>query len=409
MKYPVLAAVLCVGLVYNASAQPRQTIYYPNGKKAIEGSWRYTGMLPSGGYSDNMLDAYIRGAKQTFSYAAELNKLYFNSPYLFFDGPLQAWYSDGTLRVKCTYKNSLLNGKAIVYFTNGKPALEAQFVNGCLTGKYTDYYESGSPRVMGNYKPYTRTQQDSIVWHKSRESTKPYVYNDKLKNELAKEVRRTFRVEALPANSIKDGRFLVLAENGDSDVVMNFKNNLAEGEWVDYRDGKANMRVLFSADTLVNVINGNGIDWMTMLRQNEERSIIGTGTPNPDPIDIEAIGPGPMPEPGDGPPVNKRFVSVEQMPEFPGGSSAMQKYISDHLHYPRNAKANGIGGRVVLRFVVEADGSIADAEVVRKLDPECDREALSVIKSMPKWKPGKQNGRNVAVYYTLPINFHVGN
>lgn len=101
----------------------------------------------------------------------------------------------------------------------------------------------------------------------------------------------------------------------------------------------------------------------------------------------------------------KPFVSVEQMPQFPGGDTELMKFIGSNLKYPTIAAENGIEGRVVIRFVVGKDGDVSDVNVVRSLDPSCDKEAVRVVKSMPKWVPGKQNGRNVPVYYTLPVLF----
>lgn len=101
----------------------------------------------------------------------------------------------------------------------------------------------------------------------------------------------------------------------------------------------------------------------------------------------------------------KPFVSVEQMPQFPGGDAELMKFIGSNLKYPTIAAENGIEGRAVIRFVVTKDGSVSDVQVVRSLDPSCDKEAIRVVKMMPKWVPGKQNGRNVPVYYTLPVLF----
>jgi protein TonB len=105
------------------------------------------------------------------------------------------------------------------------------------------------------------------------------------------------------------------------------------------------------------------------------------------------------------PEVEKPFVSVEQMPQFPGGDAELMKFIGSNLKYPTIAAENGIEGRVVIRFVVTKEGSVSDVQVVRSLDPSCDKEAVRVVKTMPKWVPGKQNGRNVPVYYTLPVLF----
>jgi protein TonB len=100
------------------------------------------------------------------------------------------------------------------------------------------------------------------------------------------------------------------------------------------------------------------------------------------------------------------FVVVEKMPEFPGGQQALFKYLSENVKYPVIAQENGIQGRVICQFVVNRDGSIVDVEVVRSGgDPSLDKEAVRVIKSMPKWKPGKQRGKPVRVKYTVPVNF----
>jgi protein TonB len=96
---------------------------------------------------------------------------------------------------------------------------------------------------------------------------------------------------------------------------------------------------------------------------------------------------------------------VEQMPSFPGGNGALAQFLQKNLKYPPIAEENGIKGRVTCQFVVERDGSITDVQVVRGVDPSLDREAIRVIKSMPKWIPGKQNGKAVRVRFTCPITF----
>lgn len=101
----------------------------------------------------------------------------------------------------------------------------------------------------------------------------------------------------------------------------------------------------------------------------------------------------------------KPFTSVEQMPQFPGGNAELMKFIGSNLRYPTIAAENGIEGRVIIQFVVNKDGVVSDAKILRSLDPSCDKEAIRVVKLMPKWVPGKQNGRNVPVYYTLPVLF----
>ena len=98
---------------------------------------------------------------------------------------------------------------------------------------------------------------------------------------------------------------------------------------------------------------------------------------------------------------------VEQMPSFPGGPSALMQYLSSNIKYPVVAEENGVQGRVVCTFVVEKDGSITDVRVVKSVDPSLDKEAVRVVKSMPKWIPGKQNGSAVRVKYTVPVTFRL--
>ena len=102
------------------------------------------------------------------------------------------------------------------------------------------------------------------------------------------------------------------------------------------------------------------------------------------------------------------FMVVEKMPEFPGGQQALFKYLSENVKYPVIAQENGIQGRVICQFTVNKDGSIVDVEVVRSGgDPSLDKEAVRVIKSMPKWKAGQQRGKPVRVKYTVPVSFRL--
>lgn len=103
----------------------------------------------------------------------------------------------------------------------------------------------------------------------------------------------------------------------------------------------------------------------------------------------------------------KIFTVVEQMPMFPGGDGALMGYLRDNIHYPTVAAENGVQGRVVVGFVVERDGSITDVNILRGVDPSLDREAMRVVKSMPKWTPGKQNGSAVRVKYQFPVSFRL--
>ena len=101
------------------------------------------------------------------------------------------------------------------------------------------------------------------------------------------------------------------------------------------------------------------------------------------------------------------FEVVEQMPDFPGGMGALMQFLSKNIKYPTIAQENGTQGRVIVQFVVNRDGSIVDPRVVKSVDPYLDKEALRVIGTMPKWKPGMQRGKPVRVKYTVPVMFRL--
>ena len=99
------------------------------------------------------------------------------------------------------------------------------------------------------------------------------------------------------------------------------------------------------------------------------------------------------------------FTVVESAPSFPGGDEALYKYLAENIKYPQLARDNGFQGKVYLTFVVERDGSITDIKVLRDIGGGCGAEATRVVKSMPKWTPGKQRGKAVRVQFNLPVNF----
>lgn len=140
----------------------------------------------------------------------------------------------------------------------------------------------------------------------------------------------------------------------------------------------------------------NQID-LSSLEDDQSRAQVATYTPPPPPKAVEEEA------------TEEIFVVVEQQPEFPGGMSALMKFLSDNIKYPVIAQENGIQGRVITTFVVERDGSITDVNVVRGQDPSLDKEAVRVIKTMPRWKPGQQRGKPVRVRFTLPVQFRLAN
>ncbi|PSK92644.1 energy transducer TonB [Taibaiella chishuiensis] len=99
------------------------------------------------------------------------------------------------------------------------------------------------------------------------------------------------------------------------------------------------------------------------------------------------------------------LTTAEQMPEFPGGNAALYKFLKKNIKYPKKARREKTEGKLVVRFVVEPDGSLSNPVVVDKVGNGCEEELLRVIRKMPRWNPGREQGAFVAVYYTLPISF----
>lgn len=103
----------------------------------------------------------------------------------------------------------------------------------------------------------------------------------------------------------------------------------------------------------------------------------------------------------------KIFIVVEENPQYPGGETALFKFIGENLKYPSEAEKNNVQGRVILKFVVNPDGSVGKIEVLRSIDPLLDNEAIRVVKTLPKFRPGKQGGVPVKVWFMLPVLFKI--
>ena len=127
-------------------------------------------------------------------------------------------------------------------------------------------------------------------------------------------------------------------------------------------------------------------------------------TENGDPGEIPVVVNDPEPII---PPEPEPYITVPEMPSFPGGEAALMRFVVDNISYPPDALENGIEGTVILRFVVTATGDVSRITVIRKADPLLDAEAVRVVSMMPRWRPGKQDGNPVAVYFALPVIFSI--
>jgi protein TonB len=142
-----------------------------------------------------------------------------------------------------------------------------------------------------------------------------------------------------------------------------------------------------------------------MLTQEEAKAV------ETSPVDIEGTGTevvfNEVIDEGknEGPAVEEIFTIVEQMPEFPGGAASMMKFIGNNTKYPAVARRMGIEGTVFVSFVIDTEGKISEVNAIKGISPDCDKEAVRVIQTMPPWKAGKQNGKPVKVRFVVPIKF----
>lgn len=188
--------------------------------------------------------------------------------------------------------------------------------------------------------------------------------------EVQQAVEEPQREEALPEeilNTIKDTEIAIAADEEVTEDITS-KDDVAE-----------------STAAAGSTTFDQGTDDLNVVREYREEIIVEEKKPEPVKEEI--------------------FTAVEQMPQFPGGEGELLKYIGTHLKYPPMAAENNIQGRVVVKFVVKKDGNVGEVVVLRGKDPDLDKEAVRVVKTLPKFIPGKMNGQSVPVWYTLPINF----
>ena len=178
------------------------------------------------------------------------------------------------------------------------------------------------------------------------------------------------QVQALPEeilNTIKDTEIQIAADNEVTEDITS-------------KDDVAESTAAAGATTF-----DQGTDNLEVVRTHKDEIIVEEKKPEPKKEEI--------------------FTAVEQMPQFPGGEAELMKYVANHIKYPTMAAENNIQGRVVVKFVVKKDGSVGEVQVLRGKDPDLDKEAVRVVRTLPKFIPGKMNGQAVSVWFTLPINF----
>ena len=231
-------------------------------------------------------------------------------------------------------------------------------IGGYFWGMYSDYR-------MKQYELQLQAQLEQQLAEMAAEEEQ-----QQEEEEIIEAVQEPEQEEALPEeilNTIKDTELTIAADNEVTEDITS-KDEVAESTFA------------AGATTF-----DQGTDNLEVVRTHKDEIIVEEKKPEPVKEEI--------------------FTAVEQMPQFPGGEAELLKYIATHIKYPTMAAENNIQGRVVVKFVVKKDGNVGEVVVLRGKDPDLDREAVRVVKTLPRFIPGKMNGQAVSVWYTLPINF----
>ena len=271
---------------------------------------------------------------------------------------------------------SLLKLLALVPIVGAALALNAETV--------TDYVYAEKPQ----------TQQKKVV-KKGKKTAQVKV------NAKTIEVKEE-KAEAAEKQVSKEAPKLIFGEANGPEPLLVLNGKVATKEQVMALDQSEidNVTVMKNEDVLkeyakaFNADTSNGILFINTKEyvKNGKKEVVGVFVKAKEPADESAEG---------------AFDVVEQMPQFPGGSIELMKFLNENVKYPEAAEETGTQGRVVAQFVVEADGSISNVKVLKKVSDEIDAEAVRVIKAMPKWKPGMQKGQPVRVKYTIPVTFRL--
>jgi len=378
------------------SAAQKKTEHYPNGNKSFEGD--YT--LGWKNYDARDYLNFDTAGKQKAVYATA-NQLQAAEKYTFpervYDGKCTFYYDNGKISYTGEYIHGIKNGVFTYWYYNGQKEAERSYVNGLPGGTWKTWYINGKQHTQYDYKQLTPDQVDSTL---QRRVYRPYsVYEKKnsagrekqftyqpetLRNMLSRETYHfTIQEQQLSENTNWDGDFLSWYENGAKQAEMHYKNNVRTGKWM-FWDGSGKLlgQLTFTDGKITDgTYEGKGQEAEPV---GIDPGMATTGAPATQVTD-QTI-----------------FTYVEQMPT---PSVDMQAYFSQNMIYPPAAAKNQIEGRVMVRFVINADGTASDVTAIRGIGAGCDDEAVRLIKAMPKWNPGKQNGRPVRCYYTIPIVF----
>jgi tonB family C-terminal domain len=310
---------------------------------------------------------------------------------------------------------------------HGEGSTSKKIIFGSIAGNFKDDYQDGEwtmiypIHILSRSTPFSRRQRTGTFKCKfvngrmNGEATYVVKENATGKIMLSQKVRLVDGVLDGPFESVEaeDGRYCPaetvkgLFKNGERAGIWNIEYDLDQ-YFMEY-DGSGDERGRYIVDHRTgdkseygyvlphrNATSGIGIlDIISWFPMRKSAKIAKEHT---DEVAVKELEPAPIED-------NNVYTAVEERPTFPGGEAALMKYIADHICYPPTAQENNIQGRVIVQFVVTKTGKVGEVKVVRGKDPDLDREAERVVRSLPDFIPGKMNGQPVNVWETVPVTF----
>ena len=436
-------------IMLTCSAQAKKTVkeYYQNGELKFEGRYVYTWK------QDDFLDQLImEGPANDYNYRkhndlAELN-LYRNlMPTKCYEGFCRFYHPGGQKFFEGNYEHGVPQGKFTYWYDNGAKSAEISFVNGMADGNWQIWEKDGSSRAFFSYRAIpqdtlAKLYSDILFLDRDRDNDAErsqaslfyYMNRRAIFDQIGSPFRQAYNdhfhafKECMENELFKsadwDGKF-IRNKDGKPFLEFYFTHNVPSGTWKHWESGHLQFECTFKEGKLISAKdymkeeNNQRFEKIQQelrddsVRRAERRSnpssvgSIDLRTAEPQAIDPGVVESTPGFPPAPQPPADRVFTYVEQMPEFPGGISAMNTFIEKNIRYPEKARKNNIQGRVIVQIVIKEDGHVdaGKIKIIRSLGYGTDEEVIRIIKSMPVWKPGKQNGRVVPVFFSIPVTF----
>ncbi len=451
--FPTLSLLMLSGIA--AQAQEKILLRFPNGQKTLSGNCAF--FL----HSDASTSLARKALVQSFSLGkafdpvadtarvADADAFSGNDAYnqsaasgnanpafavfltqlgLSCNGPVTSYYVNGQPKAVLSFNAGMPSGPYTSYYPNGQVMMRTTLDRGMPTGEWIHYYKQGAVFVTGTFNPYPDSLMQNF-WEtllfapepeirklrRQAPGTQTGLTEQGLRSESGKEsqaLRGLFQyfdrlLLNAPANGLKDGPFRYYYRSGNKQAEMHFNDNLRTGEWTFWDEkGRAMAKLHYRNGELQKVADSSGKEYTvnayTAYRQEQAKKRTAAPTRGGGPEPAIAVPPAVSGNPATS--SSQIFTFVEQMPEAPYDLS---QYLSEHIRYPPQALKEGVEGRVVVKVNIDEQGRITDPVVERSAGEELDAEALRVVKTLPNWKPARQGGKPVSVYYRIPVMFKI--